>query len=1294
MKCDNCSYENLAGSRTCQNCGHALRQPCSNCGTLNSPAANFCQYCGTGLGESAPLAAKSRLNALQKAAPPGLQEKIRAVRPELEGNRKPVSILFSDIVGSTSLAEKLDPEEWKEVVNGAHRRVSEAVYRYEGTIAQLLGDGVLAFFGAPIVHEDDPVRAVRAALDIQDSMDAYERELAGYLDSFQLRIGINTGIVVVGSVGDDLHMEYLAIGDSVNLAARLQSAARPGRILISEYTARLLGQNFELDDLEEIEVKGKDTPVKVFEVAGLAESPGSGRGVAGLESPLVGREAELTRLQESIEALQDGLGGIAFVLGEAGIGKSRLVEEVRRSAGEELRWLEGRALSYGQSLSYWSLVQVIQEDLSLSDSDPEARIRVALRRRMEVLFSERSGDVTPYLGHLLGLSQEGPAGTLIASLEGETLKHQTILSLEAYFRALGEEEPTVLVFEDIHWADASTINVLDRLLELTDRVPLVFLFLARQQREHASWGLKLRAETDFSHRYTEIQLKPLSQENANVLVDNLLTISELPSETRNLMLTRADGNPFYLEELIRSLIDSGGLVREGDRWVAGREISALEIPENLQGVLLARIDRLEEDVRRTLQLAAVIGKSFLYRLLEAIAGAERELDSHLSQLQRVDLVREKTRRPELEYIFKHSLTQEAAYNSLLLERRREFHQRVGEVLEELFGDRQDDYLGLLAHHFDRAEDLEKATVYLLKAGDKARLEDSQQEAAQYYRRAIELLVEQDDDALAAQTWLKLGLVYHIDFRFEEAHQANEAAFRLLQAARKETAGSDTAAEARTGEGRIFKSASFEISPRTLDPGLVVQKDEGVIVTDLFAGIAELDPELNVLPHGAISWEVFDGGRRYIIHLRDDVFWTDGTPVTAQDYTWAWIRNLNLNEGKFPGSLLDDIRGARAYRLGENQDPASVGVQALDQWTLEVELENPVAYFPYLLALPVTFPQPRTAIERFEEGWWRPGKLICNGPYRLVEFDGNLLISYERNPEYFGDTPGNLDRVEWHIIHEDDQRARLFRLGELDFTDFSRSELPPDLAAFEMDYPSLLHLSYILLAPVHPLDDLRVRRALFHALDKKALAAVMQILPAHGGIIPPGMAGHSPDIGLAYDLPLARRLLSEAGYPEGRNFPAISGRSHLLAGLGESISASWRDNLGIDITFKLGSGADWGPTQDIIYCHGWQADFPDPDNFLRQPAILEFLTSHGWRNPDFEDLLKQAAETPNRNRRMALYRRADRYLVVEQAFVLPLNYGAQIYADLKQPWVRDLGVSPQGFMGARYISIDFDRRKER
>lgn len=711
MNCPNCSYENLGDAKFCQNCGKPLEKSCPVCATLNARSARFCRNCGSSLPTKPRPSPGSFLSAIQKRAPISLQEKVRASRSSIEGGRKEVTILFADVLGSKALEEKLDPEQWAEIVAAAHRIVGDAVYKQEGTIAQLLGIGVFAFFGAPIIHADDPVRAVRAALEILHSVGEYSRSLGGNQGNLQMPIGINTGMVVLGNISNDLQVEYLAIDDSLDLAVRLQSAAKPGTVLLSEGTAQLLNGAYELKASGEISVNGNGKPVKIFQALDTWSATKRDRDNEGLNSPFVGHEDDLQRLTDSLGALCQGHGQIVAVMGEAGIGKSRLVEEVRRRSrsaeeaptvsGREregetvlkpeppngpgpassVRWLEARSLSCGQTFPFWGITQLLKADLGLADGEPEATIRVTLKRRLSSLFGERSSELLPLLSHLLGIRMEQEEAERLRVLDRETLARKVLLAIADYFGKLAQQEPTVLVFEDLQWADPSTLQALERLLQLTDRLPVMLLILSRIEREHGSWRTKAIAATDYADRYVEIYLKPLSSEDSNCLIDNFLAFADIPDSVRQLILDRSEGNPFYLNEIIRSLIEQGDIVREGETW---HVIAKLAEPDSLQTALLARIDRLEEDERRTLRFASVIGRSFLYRLVEAITEAERELDTHLGRIQRADLAREKESDPD--HLLDQFPGEETSHYSQHIERRKEFHTRVSQALERILAE--------------------------------------------------------------------------------------------------------------------------------------------------------------------------------------------------------------------------------------------------------------------------------------------------------------------------------------------------------------------------------------------------------------------------------------------------------------------------------------------------------------------------------------------------------------------------------------------------------------------------------
>jgi len=632
MQCPSCRYDNPPQAAFCMQCGAKLRLACSNCGTALPAGARFCMSCGQPVDLSTSTD-DARLARLAAAAPAPLADKMRAAH--LSGERRTVTVLFADVVGSTALAEKMDAEDWTLIMNRAFDRISPSIYKYEGTIARLMGDAILAFFGAPVAHEDDPARAVRAALGLLTAVTefAVETKREHGID-FAMRVGLNTGMVVVGEVGSDLKFEYTAMGDAVNLAARMQSAARPMTVLISEHTHRFVAPIFDCVDLGQIEVKGKSEPVRVYEVAGAKAEPGRVRGLAGLESPMVGRDAELSALLQLSAAVHAGLGRAAVVIGEPGLGKTRLIAEWKAASTSNLQppisnlqspipnlqWAEGHCLSYGQGLAYHLLIDLLRSLIGAPAAAGEVETREALLKLTQDLFGDALLDVYPYLGHLLSLQLEGDALDRVRLLDPQALQSQYLSALRQLFRALASRRPLVLVFDDIHWADPSSVDLLIKLLPLASEAPTLFCFVTRPDRDAPGWKLIAAAREAMGASLTEITLNPLSDADSRQLVSNLLEIESLPDGVRSIILQKAEGNPFFVEEVIRMLIDRGAIVKRGEGWVAEKEIENVDIPDNLQGLLLARIDRLPEDVKRTLRVASVIGRQFSVRVLEEVLG--------------------------------------------------------------------------------------------------------------------------------------------------------------------------------------------------------------------------------------------------------------------------------------------------------------------------------------------------------------------------------------------------------------------------------------------------------------------------------------------------------------------------------------------------------------------------------------------------------------------------------------------------------------------------------------------------
>jgi class 3 adenylate cyclase len=590
---------------------------CPRCDAAVAEDARFCANCGQPI---APGESDQALQArLTSAAPAPLIAKMRSAK--LTGERKPVTALFADVVGSTALAEQMDPEDWTQIVNEGFDLMSQAVFRYEGTIAQLQGDAMLAFFGAPVAHEDDPERAVLAALDMVESIEEFSRQLrANQGIDFRIRAGINTGPVVVGNVGTDLRYEYTALGDAMNVAARLQAAADAGTVLISAGTKRLLGETFDLRDLGALEVKGKTEPVHAFAVVGRSATPGRKRGLTavGLDSPMVGRSEQLATLNSLLEVARAGRARVALLLGEPGIGKSRLLAEFRQAIdGEPVSWVEGRCISYGQNLPYHLLIDVVRQALDLPETDNESEMRARLDSRVQALMADEGSDIVPYLAHLLGLPLH-PAEADRAKIEPEVMQARYVAAIHRLLRAISARSTVVLVCEDLHWADPASVEVLRNLLPIAMQLPLAHILALRQERDSAGWALVNEAREFLGEALTELALQPLNEDESRDLVGHLLAIESLPDNVRDLILTRAEGNPFFVEEVVRMLIERGVIERQGERWVATAEVGAVEIPETLHGLLLARIDQLSDPAKRTLRVASVIGRQFPVRVLEKV----------------------------------------------------------------------------------------------------------------------------------------------------------------------------------------------------------------------------------------------------------------------------------------------------------------------------------------------------------------------------------------------------------------------------------------------------------------------------------------------------------------------------------------------------------------------------------------------------------------------------------------------------------------------------------------------------
>ena len=613
-----------------------------------------------------------------------------------EDELRPVTVLFADIVGSTALGERLAADEVKVLVGECVTMMATAVEQYGGVVQAYQGDGICAYFGVPAAHEDDQERAARTALRILEVVGEYAEDIerAWGIGGFNVRIGINTGRAAVGVVGAG-DPQTVALGDTTNLAARLESAAAPGTIVVGPETARRLGSRFELESLGEIAVKGRQAPVAVSRLVAA-----KGRRPLDDGRPIFGRDDELLRLGSMLDQLVSGRGQVVLVSGEAGIGKTRLVEEVRTLAGDRVTWLEGRCLSYG-GLTSWPFVEILLGWLGADIGEPEIALRTKARARLGPLLGEVLDEVLPALGGLLRIRVERP---------GEA--HDVNAAYVRWLTALSSEQPVVVALEDVHWADASTRELAERLLELTDEAPLTVVLTQENVARSEGAALRLRALGDFGHRTTELALGPLPADSADELLAGLFAGgADVDSETRGRLVSEAEGNPLYLEELSRALIE-GGLTPRGRTWTITLRSAEL-LPPALENLLVARIDRLPDDARRVTHIAAVIGRTFPVRVLEEVA--DDDVGTALATLLRNELVQEVGRYPEPECTFVHVLVQEAALSTLTAARKRDLYARVAAAFESLYAESVDDHLERLAHYHAQSGNLPRALEYAERA---------------------------------------------------------------------------------------------------------------------------------------------------------------------------------------------------------------------------------------------------------------------------------------------------------------------------------------------------------------------------------------------------------------------------------------------------------------------------------------------------------------------------------------------------------------------------------------------------
>lgn len=727
MRCPVCQLDNREGANFCKECGAKLERKCPSCGYRFESDALFCDECGYKFDTpKGPL----RVDYSRPASytPKFLADKILNTRSAIEGERKVVTVLFADVANYTAIAEKRDPEEVHQIMDGCFKILMDGVHRYEGTINQFTGDGIMAIFGAPIAHENHAQRACYATLSIQKAIEDYGEKLrAQWGLEFKMRFGINSGLVCVGAIGNDLRMDYTADGDTTILASRLESIAEPGSVVVSENTYRLIKAYFQLEALGPVTIKGKEKPQNAYRLIDSTTvktrfEEAVSRGLV----KFVGRKNSMATLRNIWNKATGGFGQVLGIMGEPGVGKTRLMLEFKRSlADADIHFLEGRCFPHGASIAYLPLLDILKAHFFIKEGQDDSDSTKNIKEKLTFMNNKSPPHfMLSAFQQLLSLRIDDKSWH---SIEAKQRRQYTFEALECLFIRMSEEKPLIVVIDDLQWMDKTSEEFLSSFIDSISQTSVLLMLLYRPEYTHP-WEKK-------SH-YSKIGLGQLTRKSSVELISAVLEEGAVEDELEQLILRQSAGNPLFIEELIYSLLENHVIEKKNGRFMLVGRFESANIPDTIHGIVDARIDKLDDTLKRILQTASVIGFDFGYRILQTVTGMGEELKACLDKLQSIELIYEKRLFPELEYTFKHALIQEVAYNSLLVKRRIELHANIGSSLEFLYPDKRDEFYETLAYHFSAGEEYPKAYQYLKLSGKKAESNFSHLEAFQFLEEAL------------------------------------------------------------------------------------------------------------------------------------------------------------------------------------------------------------------------------------------------------------------------------------------------------------------------------------------------------------------------------------------------------------------------------------------------------------------------------------------------------------------------------------------------------------------------------
>jgi ABC-type oligopeptide transport system substrate-binding subunit/predicted Ser/Thr protein kinase len=971
---------------------------------------------------------------------------------------------------------------------------------------------------------------------------------------------------------------------------------------------------------------------------------------------LVGRDKEFAHARELWSKAVDGQAQMLLISGEPGVGKTRLLREIVT----QVELTGGRVLgstSYAEGgPPYSAFRQILREVFHEASKNGFSLPQVVLADLIALApeLQKRYPDIPPN-------PQADP----------QTERHRLFESFLIFFTELIDQAPLLIYLDDAHWADSGSLDLLRHLARHASGQRLMMLATYREVELDEARPLH-EVILDLSRQplTSRIKLNRLTREQTRNLLAAIFD-DEITPEFLEGIYRETEGNPFFIEEVCKTLVESGKLYFEDGCWHRP-SMDELGIPQSLRVAIQSRVAKLPPETQQVLSQAAVLGREFDFETLALAAEPDEEaLIDALEQAQIAQLIDERSEDGRIVFAFAHALIPATLVEGLRILQRRRMHRRAAAAIEE----RDPENYSALGMHLLQAGDSESGVDYLLLAGDQARLLYAHQEAIESYLQALDYSKETEDYPRAARTLMKLGLTYHNAFQFAQSRQAYEQGFIYLQRSKE--------IRAETAAPHPLRLSMYP--PPTLDPGYAIDATSHAFINQLFSGLVELATDLSVIPDVARTWEVLEGGRKYRFHLRSDVTWSDGKPVTAADFEYAWKRILDPRQESPAGDYLLDIRGA-VDCLDGTGSLDDVGVHAEDDHTLIVELERPTGYFLQSLTAAPFYPVPKHVAEANGESWSQPDAIVTNGPFGVASSSEEEHLHFARNPMYHGPSQGNVSLVEVSLYPEGGGDPIAWyeedRLDQLPLTDLDPGDTDKARHAHADEYltaPGLgtVYVGFNTSKP--PFDDPRVRRAFCLAIDREALAGITfrgYYFPATGGFILPGLPGHSPEIAPEHDPQLARELLRQAGYAGGSNLPEIecmAATARFSSPIQEHLRAEWKEDLGIEIRWETIEWASYLERlrKEIphIRLMGWGADYADPDDFLRL-ALLQAIEL--WGHEEYIRLIEQARHSLDQEQRLEMYRKADRILM-EEVPVFPLMYGRGHM--LLKPWVKQYPFSP-------------------